>query len=1062
MEGKYDNAVLDFAVFHTVAIQNRFDAIVCRKGITEKLATGFLDQLALHLPEANDFCSRGLSDNFKLEPDETTKDFSWFTKSTVSDFLSLVNAPELLKSAGTIENEIFQLEDTIKFHLALYTKDIPTPSAVVLGDSGNLKDDGLTPKDKADKSSDATKNELLRAMDVRLMALREELSATFSQALGAAYSIEKISNLIAFCQYFGAAEMRNSLLNYLELGSKEQAPNASDQLPAPPHDLHNNGGKTTEAISQTVAHTNGLKSVRTGVSPAKIAQAEREISSESEESSDSSDLGRSFAERSRPLIRAASPRRSASPMRRIQIGKSGSRRPTALTIKSLNYFPARERTCKDVADGRGSGDEESDLPPSKNETSVRRMSVQDAINLFESKQRDQNLNTQSRKMFSEVSASTSKSVLRRWSAGMSESSKQCTEVCSSDCELQSNTHNPVLGTEEKNLSKIKLDSSIGITDSNKVDNPVDEAPATDESMASLPIKCPIDSDRPTEEEIQEKPTDAAEWTRQKEAELNQMLVKLMESKPSKYKSSTSGTSVNQGISGEKKTVLNSQYRDKNEEKLQVETDRRRIEKETQSKMMRETLDQRKAKVVSKSSGVPGKIDSLSHATKTRRNSSPPVLSKKETLKSAATRKMSPKTSSPMPVTRGSWSSTPSPRTAGTPPSKTSTITIATNTTPSSRKPQPVPSPSRPSLKPERTVRQLKGTNGTQGESKVALTSQEGKKHNSMSNKSAKSSKSAKTKLSAPSGNDSGAVSSKPSFYNKVTKKSSVVPLESKPFLRKGTGSGQGVGSTVAQTPHQLDDSSRTSGNIVPDEEKESAVGTTEAISQLPTEGSGGTMTSDDKKFEDTINHDLNCEITEILGPVADVDNTAGKLVDFSHQENQPDEGLDISSSAWVEIDHEGVSESCESGMPQVAASDIAPVASSSPRIRHSLSQMLQADNGEPEILEWGNAENPPALIYQKDSPKGLKRLLKFARKSREVNLAGWSSPSVFSEGEEDTEEARTNSKRSTDALLRKATRQTKGSGRQKTALSESYDGGFSSKRSMDHSAGHDILPGTIC
>ncbi|MQM08942.1 hypothetical protein Taro_041802, partial [Colocasia esculenta] len=1050
----------------------RFNATVCRKGVTEKVATGSLDQLALHLPEVNVSCSSGLSDSFKLEVSETAEGFSWFTKSTVSghyyfqtstfslfrrlsdnrytfflSFLYLVTAPDFLKSAHAIENEISQLEGARKFHLSLYTKDLPELSTSALEDNGD-SEDGSTQKVKTDPSSDLTKNELLRALDLRLMALREELSVTFSRVLGSVSSTKQISDLAAFCQYFGAAEMRTSLLKYLELGAREHVPNASDQqTSALPHEVPSNGGNTVDILFQPVSRTDTLKCVRTGISPAKIAQAERQSSSESEEPSDSSDEDQPVAERSRPLIRSASPRRSASPMRRVQIGRSGSRRPTALTIKSLSYFPGRERTAYMDADGNGSGNEESERPPNRTESNVRRMSVQDAINLFESKQRDQNLNIQSRKGLNEISASTNKSVLRRWSAGMGESSKQCTQVTSSDVVLPNNSNNLVLQADEMT---IQPESDITIADINKVEDSVDKVPAAEESVPSLLIRSATDLDVPKAEDIQEKPTDAAEWTRQKEAELNQMLMKLMESKPSKYRNTTSGNCGNPA--SERKGVIHRRYKEKGDVKLpQAETDRKQTEKEGQLKMMQETLDQRKAKMGSKASGVPGKLDSLSLPQKSRRNSSPPVLSKKEMPKSAAVRRPSPKISSPMPTTRSSWPSIPSPRTAGTPPSKASATTSTKNTASSGRKPQPMLSPSRRSPKPETSLLQSKGAKETQSEGKISSKGQENKKQSSTA-----SSRSAKTKLSAPSGNNS-AVSAKPTLYNKA-KKSSVVPLESKPFLRKGTGSSQGVGSTIAKTLQQSDDPSRASGNLVPDEEKESVVEKTEAISEQPKEVLVEIVNSDDRKFDYPVTSDLNCEISHGVDPVVAVDRNAMKSVEIPTEESQPDEDLDISSAAWVEIDQQGTSESCDSGIHQMADSEIAPLPSSSPRVRHSLSQMLQADNGEMEILEWGNAENPPALIYQKDAPKGLKRLLKFGRKSREVSLAGWSSPSVFSEGEEDTEEARTNGKRSTDALLRKATVQTKGFGKQKTALSESYDGRYSSKRSMDHSA-HDILSG---
>ncbi|KAE8706463.1 hypothetical protein F3Y22_tig00110393pilonHSYRG00235 [Hibiscus syriacus] len=162
--------------------------------------------------------------------------------------------------------------------------------------------------------------------------------------------------------------------------------------------------------------------------------------------------------------------------------------------------------------------------------------------------------------------------------------------------------------------------------------------------------------------------------------------------------------------------------------------------------------------------------------------------------------------------------------------------------------------------------------------------------------------------------------------------------------------------------------------------------------------------------------------------------------------SQCEEESTISPTAWVEKEeHQNLPNVCDDKTAEITSStDIAPVESTSPRVRHSLSQMLQEERSEGYITEWGNAESLPAMVYQNDAPKGLKKLLKFARKSKgDANITGWSSPSVFSEGE-DTEESKVTNKRNSDNLMRKVALKIKNHGQEKTLLSDGFDHNLSS------------------
>ena len=691
---------------------------------------------------------------------------------------------------------------------------------------------------------------------------------------------------------------RDHLVKYLESHPKEKLLTISDD-----DSPKKSERKTPESTPQPMSQNNDLAFARTNSTLAKIAQAERQSSSESEDS-DSSKGAKTSTDRSRPLVRAPSPRRSASPMRRVQIGRSGSRRPPAVAIRSLNYFPPREKIpLKDAnADGSSSCDAEQEKISNRTEASARRMSVQDAINLFERKQKEESLTSQLCRSSSEASFIAAKPVLRRWSSGMCEANKQDPAV--------TNSVNISLTAEE--------------------DKNVPEVSKTEIAQCLSPsIK-----------ETREKINVTSEWTKKTEAELNQMLVKLMETKVSKYGNTPPPSS-------QKKDFTKQQ-------KEKTETSRKQTESgAVKPRITPEMNSQKKMKTVSRA-------DPLTQTQKPRRNSSPPVLTKKDVPKSTPTKKQSPK--STLPLIRSSLPSNTYTRAGGT-----------------LGKPQGTLSPATPTLKTERTPRPLKsGTISSNETKKVPPKSHEDKKPSSKPRVLTNSRKEADV-ISAKS-----TVPAKPRLQNRATKKSTVVPLESKPS-KKGT--------TLEPT---------VQAKISPVEEKETYVEERGTVYQPPYDHDDdlGVSKSDDGMIPNNV-ESVEVDLVDVI-----------KMAEVNAEENKEEKVEGISSAAWVEVDQERI-HSDSSSMCQVAASDSASVTASSSCARNSLSQMLQAENGEPEMLEWGNAENPPALVYQKDAPTGLKRLLKFARKSKgEVNLADRSSPSVFSDVEEDSEEVKVNGKKS--------------------------------------------------
>ncbi|CAL0305361.1 unnamed protein product [Lupinus luteus] len=1005
------DAPLDYASFQIFPNQNRYEAFVCKGKLSEKIAAGQLEHLLPHVPALNDLYAKGSDANFDLKLPENLHGAEWFSKVTVKRFLHVVTSPDLVNVINTIMDEMYQLEDSKKFHVSLYGK--PQVNNV---------------------SSETSKNELLRAIDLRLTALRNKLAETLNEATGATCSTKDIAYLTKLSQHFGATNIEHSLSKFIELNQKSQDVGPLNNEKS--CDVSNDGSNRSVKNLQISKPLHSDTPVKYGVSPAKAAQVERHSPTESE-SSNSGDEDQASAERSRSLIRSATPRRSASPMRRVQIGRAGPRKAAALTIKSLSYFPSRERpiSYKDAAED-DSDREISEQPHKKTEIDVRRITVQDAISLFESKQRDETADTQKRKSLTDVSISTTKSVLRRWStnSGMGETSVHGHPELVHDDSVPVSS-NDVAHVEIPKNSEVGVVSNFISESRNNNENTVcDVKPEMQENVGSNTVDNQEETGPKVREDIVDKLAVSEEWNKRKQAEFNQILKKMVESKPVLF--GKSQPNRKQNVTFEQRGGSYDHYKEKRDAKLSREKPGKRVEKEAQYQEMQQLLDKKKAEMLSKSSSATEKC-SARLPQKSLRNSTQSANSPEETAKPSVTKKTSSKTS-PMPAIRKSWSATPSPRASAISPAKARIGVSSASTTPTGRKPMSTAAVPQPSPQREKSQQRSKNEKETPTSNVRSLKSMNEKRQPAVPAKS----KAIKAKTMTSSGETS--VTSKIGLGNKGTKKSSVVPLESKPFLHKGTRPVPGPGNLKKKKiPPKLDKPLRDSEDLIKDQESELVVNASDLVSQH-SEIDQNTATETESK----INNHLQCDETKNIDQNrSENGDVSTNIEEFSLKIANEEESI-ISPSAWVdkEEDLELPKPFEDITFQPVFQSSIPAAGSTSPRVRHSLSQMLQEETSEPEACEWGNAENPPVMVYQKDAPKGLKRLLKFARKSKgDAGSSGWSSPSVFSEGEDDAEEYKNSNKRNADNLLRKAALNAKSYGEPKSSGHEVYERNLASR-----------------
>ncbi|KAJ9190436.1 hypothetical protein P3X46_001640 [Hevea brasiliensis] len=210
---------LDYAVFQLSPKHSRCELFVSSNGNTEKLASGLVKPFVTQLKVAEEQVAQAVL-SIKLEVQRHKNAETWFTKGT------LESTPEVLEMVNTFDAETSQLEAAQR----IYSQGGRDQLCDALGGDGP----GVV------AGADATKKELLRAIDVRLTAVKQDLTTSLAHASAAGFNPDTVSELQLFSDCFGThclneacnrflslCERRPYLTNPWKPGVKEQVVRAS-------------------------------------------------------------------------------------------------------------------------------------------------------------------------------------------------------------------------------------------------------------------------------------------------------------------------------------------------------------------------------------------------------------------------------------------------------------------------------------------------------------------------------------------------------------------------------------------------------------------------------------------------------------------------------------------------------------------------------------------------------------------------------------------------------------------------------------------------------------------
>lgn len=361
---------LDYAAFQLSPRHSRCELFVSINGNREKLASGLVKPFMTHLKVVEEQVA--LSVQFiKLEVDKRKNVDSWFTKGTLERFVRFVSTPEIIELVITFDAEMSQLEAARK----IYSQ----------GSSDQLSSNSGDSRSSTVARADATKKELMRAIDLRLTAVKQDLDTACARAASAGFNHDTVADLQLFAERFGATRLNEACCKYISIYEKRP-------------ELFNHSAMSTFGDQAIRCSYNSDMSIDDDAVP--IITTNYQSSS-------------ATADQSTKLLRKSS--------------------------SSISFSSQPSSTAKDeiVSDNQkvnkdevGSGGAEESLAQTATQPSSRRLSVQDRINLFENKQKEVGSATGSggkppavakpelRRLSSDVSHTNTApppAVLRRWS-----------------------------------------------------------------------------------------------------------------------------------------------------------------------------------------------------------------------------------------------------------------------------------------------------------------------------------------------------------------------------------------------------------------------------------------------------------------------------------------------------------------------------------------------------------------------------------------------------------------------------------------------------------------------